>query len=53
MIKNKFETKEEAEEYRIKKELHNRVAVYLTCVKKWALVFSIKTVLEKETELNQ
>ena len=41
-MKNYFETREEAEEYRKKKELYVRVPKYLPCFEKWALVFPLK-----------
>ena len=43
---NYFETKEEAETYRIEHELYARVAEYLPCVQRWALVFPLKACLE-------
>lgn len=44
--KNHFETKEEALAYKEKHQLYVMIPVYLTCVKKWALVFPVKTYLE-------
>lgn len=50
--KNYFETKEEALKYKENNNIFNMVPVYLPCVKKYALVFPIKTILQKENELN-
>jgi hypothetical protein len=41
-MKNYFNTREEAEKYRVKHELWVKVPEYIKCVKKWALVFPIK-----------
>lgn len=41
-MKEYFDTREEAEEYRKKKELYVRAPEYLPCFKKWALVFQIE-----------
>ena len=45
-MKNYFNTKEEAEAYRAEHELYVRVAEYLPCVQKWALVFPLKACIE-------
>jgi hypothetical protein len=44
-MKNLFNTKEEAEAYRVKHELWVRVPEYITCRNKWALVFPLKCCL--------
>ena len=49
-MKNYFDTREEAEEYRQKKELYVMVPEYLTCFGKWALVFQIKATTKGELE---
>ena len=49
-MKNYFNTREEAEEYRQKKELYIRVPEYLPCFGKWALVFPIKATTKGEFE---
>ena len=49
-MKNYFETREEAEEYRQKKQLYVMVPEYLTCFGKWALVFKIKATTNGELE---
>lgn len=49
-IKNHFETKDEALKYKAERQIYNMVPEYLTCVKKWALVFPIKTIHQKESE---
>lgn len=41
-MKEYFDTKEEAEEYRQKHELYARSVEYSTSCKKWMLVFPIK-----------
>lgn len=41
-MKNYFNSKEEAEAYRIKYELWVRVPEYIACRNKWALVFPLK-----------
>ena len=41
-MKQYFDTKEEAEEYRKKHELYTRSAEYLTSIGKWALVYPLK-----------
>ena len=46
-MKNYFETREEAEEYRKKKELYVRVPEFLPCIGKWALVFPLKAKIEE------
>ena len=46
--KNHFETREEALTYKEKHQLYVRIPKYLPCVKKWALVFSLKTFLQVE-----
>jgi len=50
-MKNLFDTKEEAEAYKIKHELYVRVPEYIKFRKKWALVFPIKTCLQKSMEV--
>lgn len=45
-MKEYFETKEEAEQYRVKHQLYVRVAEYITCRNKWALVFDIPAIIE-------
>ena len=47
-MKNYFETKEEAIRYKDKHQLCVRVPEYIECMKKWALVFPLKTVQQKE-----
>jgi hypothetical protein len=47
-MKNYFNTKEEAERYRVKHELWVRVAEYIVCRNKWALVFPIKACITVE-----
>lgn len=49
-MKNYFETREEAEEYRQEKELYVRAPEYLPCFGKWALVFKIKATTNGELE---
>ena len=49
-MKNYFNTREEAEEYRQEKELYIRVPEYLPCFGKWALVFQIKATTKGELE---
>lgn len=44
-MKNLFNTKEEAKEYREKHQLWARVPEYIEFRKKWALVFPIKACL--------
>ena len=49
-MKNYFDTREEAEKYRQKKELYVMVPEYLPCFGKWALVFPIKATTKGEFE---
>ena len=49
-MKNYFDTREKAEEYRQKEELYVMVPEYLTCFGKWALVFKIKATTNGELE---
>ena len=49
-MKNYFDTREKAEEYRQKEELYAMVPEYLTCFGKWALVFKIKATTNGELE---
>ena len=49
-MKEYFDTREEAEEYRKKKELYVRAPEYLPCFNKWALVFQIKATTKGEPE---
>ena len=49
-MKNYFDTREEAEEYRKNKELYVMVPEYLPCFGKWALVFPIKATTNRELE---
>jgi len=39
-----FNSKEEAEEYKLKHEHYVMVVEYIKCVGKWALVFNLKAV---------
>lgn len=50
-MKNLFNTKEEAEQYRVDHELWVMVPEYITCRKKWALIFLVKTCLQKSIEV--
>lgn len=43
-----FNTKEEAEKYKVEHKLWCRVPEYIPCAKKYALVFPLKA--QKETE---
>jgi len=45
-----FDTKEEALLYSQKHPQYNKVPEYLLCKQKWAFVFPIKTILQKEEE---
>lgn len=49
-MKEYFDTRKEAEEYRQKKQLYVRVPEYLPCFGTWALVFPIKATLGGERE---
>jgi hypothetical protein len=46
-MRNLFNTEEESLKYKEKHQLYVRVPEYLTCVKKWALVFPIKAQITK------
>ena len=45
-MKQHFDTKEEAEEYRQKYELYARSAEYLSYIGKWVLVYPLKAKAE-------
>lgn len=47
-MKNHFKTKEEAIQYKEKRQLYNRVPEYIPCYQKWALIFPLKACKEKE-----
>jgi len=47
-MKNYFNTKEEAEEYKEKHQLYVRVPEYIVCMNKWALVFPLKACLKED-----
>ena len=47
-MKNYFNTKEEAEAYRVKHELWIRVPEYIEFRKKWVLVFPLKACLKED-----
>lgn len=47
-MKNHFKTKEEAIEYRDKRQLYVMIPVYIACFQKWSLVFDIKPNVSEE-----
>ena len=51
MFKNSFKTKEEAEAYKIKHELYVMKAEYISCSKKWSLIYDVKTIQQQEEEI--